>query len=189
MSDAAAAFEQLLRAFEELEIFYMIGGSLASSVSGVWRSTQDIDIIADIMPNKVEDLARSLSPAYYADAQAMREAIERNRPFNIIHYRTGSKFDVFPLSPDPWNQAEFARRIRTELQIEGRTLSLPVATPEDIILAKLVWYQKGGGISDRQWSDIRGVISVQKGRLEADYLRHWARHLGVSDLLVRAIEE
>jgi len=58
-----------------------------------------------------------------------------------------------------------------------------MATAEDIILQKLHWYQIGNGISDRQWRDILGVLKVQGKRLDFGYLKVWAPHLGVEDLL------
>ena len=60
---------------------------------------------------------------------------------------------------------------------------------EDIILAKLEWYRLGNEISDRQWRDILGVLKVQAGRLDVDYLHKWAAELNVADLLQRALKE
>ncbi len=41
--------------------------------------------------------------------------------------------------------------------------------------------------SERQWSDVLGVMSVQADKLDLEYLRHWAIELGVRDLLERAL--
>ena len=64
-----------------------------------------------------------------------------------------------------------------------------VVDTEDIILAKLEWYRLGNEISDRQWRDILGILKVQAGRLDLDYLRKWAVELKVADLLQRALIE
>lgn len=66
-------------------------------------------------------------------------------------------------------------------------IEFPVSSPEDTILAKLVWFRKGGEISDRQWHHMLGIVSVQATRLDRDYLNLWAADLGVSDLLTRLI--
>ena len=66
-------------------------------------------------------------------------------------------------------------------------IELPVCSPEDTILAKLVWFRKGGEMSDRQWHDTLGVIQVQGDRLDMTYLDRWAAELGVTDLLKRAL--
>jgi hypothetical protein len=67
--------------------------------------------------------------------------------------------------------------------------SLYVATAEDTVLAKLVWYRLGDGMSDRQWRDILGVLSVQGEKLDTDYLHDSAAELQVDDLLNRALGE
>jgi hypothetical protein len=68
-------------------------------------------------------------------------------------------------------------------------VELYFASPEDTVLAKLDWFRKGGGTSDRQWRDLLGVLKVQAVALDRTYLNHWARELGVNDLLSRALEE
>ena len=60
-----------------------------------------------------------------------------------------------------------------------------VKSPEDTILRKLLWYRMGGEVSDRQWSDILGVLQVQGGRLDREYLAKWAAQLRVDDLLAQ----
>ncbi len=42
------AITPLIEAFEQLGIPYYIGGSVASSVHGRRRATQDVDIVADL---------------------------------------------------------------------------------------------------------------------------------------------
>ena len=64
-----------------------------------------------------------------------------------------------------------------------------VATPEDTVLHKLRWFRDGGEVSQRQWMDAVGVLEVQVDRLDREYLARWARELGVSDLLERALGE
>ena len=61
--------------------------------------------------------------------------------------------------------------------------------PEDTVLAKLEWYRKGEGVSDRQWRDLAGVLKVQGPALDQNYLSEWARKLNVEDLLARALDE
>ena len=63
-----------------------------------------------------------------------------------------------------------------------------VASPEDILLAKLEWYRMGGEVSERQWRDVIGVLRVQAGVLDVDYLQRMARELEVADLLEQALK-
>jgi hypothetical protein len=70
----------------------------------------------------------------------------------------------------------------------GETGEYPVASAEDILLAKLQWYRMGGQVSERQWTDIAGILAVAPD-LDAAYLRDWAARLGVADLLDKAAAE
>jgi hypothetical protein len=62
-------------------------------------------------------------------------------------------------------------------------IEVPVASPEDIVLAKLRWYDLGGRTSERQWSDILGVLRVQRGKLDWGYIEEWGPRLGVAELV------
>jgi hypothetical protein len=64
-----------------------------------------------------------------------------------------------------------------------------IAIVEDTILAKLEWYRMRGEVTDRQWRDILGILRVQDGRLDLDYLQKCASELNVADLLQRALKE
>ena len=62
-----------------------------------------------------------------------------------------------------------------------------LSSPEDTVLAKLELYRMGGEVSERQWRDVLGILAIQSGDLDLEYLRRWANELKVSDLLERAL--
>lgn len=70
---------------------------------------------------------------------------------------------------------------------EGRMLW--VHPPEDILLQKLHWFQKGGEIPDRQWRDILAIVRTQGAPLDREYVARSAPLLGVGGLLARALQE
>src|SRR5579859_5929782 len=175
------AFQTILDALNHLKIPFMIGGSLASSVHGVFRSTNDIDIVADLQERHVAPFVARLGGAFYADPEAMT---------HVIHFESGYKFDIFPVGGNPYYRAQLERCLLQEVALSAtESILCSVATAEDIILAKLAWYRAGGEQSERQWNDVRGIRSVQGDRLDQPYMREWADRLGVDDLLKKLLSE
>jgi hypothetical protein len=190
MATPAEALARLLEILDRAEIHYYIGGSVASSTHGVPRTTMGVDLVADIKPDQIDELVGALLAEFYADAPMMREALARGRSFNLIHYASAYKFDLFPLRKDDYSRTEFGRRAFTEIRSFGlEPLECAVATAEDTILRKLEWYRAGGETSERQWNDLRGILKVSGPRLDLAYLRHWAPFLKVEDLLARLLAE
>lgn len=173
---------------EKMGVLYAVGGSLASSLHGVMRSTLDVDIVADLRVEHIQPLVAALSSEFYADDEMMRDAIEHHSSFNFIHYETSFKVDVFIAKLRQFDQMQLQRRTSAIITKDPEQ-KLYVTSPEDVILSKLEWYRMGGGMSDRQWRDILGVLKMKSGNLDLDYLRHWAEELKVSDLLERALTE
>ena len=173
---------------ESIGIPYAVGGSLASSLHGIMRSTLDVDIVADMNLEHIHPLVAALSKEFYADNEMMKDAIEHHSSFNLIHYETAFKVDIFIRKLRAFDQMQLERR-RTSVIATDPEQSVYVVSPEDIVLAKLEWYRMGGDVSDRQWRDILGVLKTRAGELELDYLRKWAGELKVADLLERALME
>lgn len=180
-SDLLTVIEPVIQAFEQLNIPYYIGGSVASSAHGILRSTLDVDIVADVKPQHVKFLVKTLEADYYIDAEMILEAIQQRASCNLIHLETMHKVDIFMLKASPYDQEAFQRR-RKDILDEEQGVEFYLASAEDIILSKLDWFRMGGGVSERQWTDVMGVLKVQQGRLDMAYLRHWAAELGLTDL-------
>ncbi len=178
---------KVVEALEECGIHYLIGGSLGSSLYGIPRATLDADLVSDLEPGQIDRLVEKLKDEFFIDPEMIRDALQHQSCFNIIHLATMFKVDIFILKSDPYAKEEFSRR-RLEIVPEtGRTMQL--AAPEDIILTKLLWYRDGGGVSERQWLDAKGVLMIQGERLDRDYLFRWANRLGVGVLLEKLFQE
>lgn len=174
------------RALDELGVPYLVGGSIASSLHGVPRSTQDADLVADLREEHVPAFVASLEGRFYVDEERVRHAVRRRSSFNVIELSTLFKIDLFLLGDEPMARQEMARRERVALPGGGE---LEVASAEDTILQKLRWYHLGGSVSDRQWRDVLNVLEVQGERLDRAYLTQGAEELGLSALLERALGE
>jgi hypothetical protein len=177
----------VVRALEKLGIRYVVGGSLASSVHGIPRSTQDIDLLVELPGKLVESLAAELERDFYVDRDMIADAVRRRACFNVIDLKTMFKVDLFVSDRSPLLLEEMERRQLVE--IGDPPVSIQVCSAEDIIVQKLDWYEKGQRISDRQWSDLIGVIVVRGPALDLDYLRRWCAQLGLTELLDRALIE
>lgn len=188
-SDIVEAVEPVVDALVSLGVDYRIGGSVASSALGVPRTTLDVDLVCRLRPGDVASFVRALEGTYYVDGEMIRDAIGREASFNVIHLATMIKVDVFIAKSRPWDQVAFARHVHKPLDVEPGARAFELTTAEDIVLHKLEWYRLGGEISERQWKDVLGVLSVQGSSLDLDYLREWASNLGLDALLERALNE
>jgi hypothetical protein len=188
MLSPAEVLLQVARALEDLSIPYVVVGSFASAARGLPRATNDVDFVADIQSAHVPALLAALTNDFYIDEKAVRRAVESRRSFNAIHFDSAFKVDFF-IPP----ATEFSRQQLVRRQLESLTPDAArrvyVATAEDTLLGKLRWFRAGGGVSERQWSDVLGIIKVQGERLDLDYLRGWADRLNVRDLLEQSLGE
>ncbi len=178
--------QEVAAVLDRLQVPHALGGSWASSLFGKPRLTHDADITVEPFPGKEAAFCASFGEDYYVSLPMIQDAIRRRSSFNIIHWSSGFKVDLFVRKDRPFEASVLARRRSYPLS-EGHALTL--VSPEDVILLKLEWYRLGGGTSERQLEDVRGVLQVQAGKLDRTYLDRWAADLGVGDLLQRARQE
>ena len=173
--------------FERLGLRYVLVGSFASSIHGIYRATADIDIVAEIKSEQVRSLYEALKDAFYVDELAIRNAVTRKRWFNAIHFDSVFKVDIF-IAHDDFASAQLDHRQLRRLSPD-RDETIYVASAEDTVLAKLRWYQAGNESSTNQWNDVLGMLGTMRDGFDLPYLRLWAERLEVSDLLERALKE
>lgn len=189
LPEPLAVAMQVARCCDECGVRYVIGGSFASSLHGEPRSTNDVDIVADLDAASAEAFIECLGSSFYADSAAAVEATRLARgAFNVIHIETAVKIDVFVAGDDALDLERLRRRVGVAFSAATPHTRLFVDTAENIVLRKLEWYRRGGEVSDRQWRDVLAVLGVQ-GQLDHEYMQEWAARLGVADLLSRAIRE
>jgi hypothetical protein len=185
--DAIAVALRVSAAIEAAGGAYFVGGSVASSVQGEPRTTNDIDIVVDLPIARMRDFVASLGPDFEVDLDMLRDAFVRRRTCNIFFLPAVMKVDLFPVGSAPFDESEFARRAPVLVRPPAGTLVMKSA--EDTVLRKLLWYLEGGGVSDRQWRDVIEVLRVSGAAMDRQYLAAWATRLQVSDLLDRAQAE
>ena len=183
-----AVVVQVVEILEDLSIPYHLGGSFASTIHGIPRQTNDVDIVVDLPQVPGRQLFRVLAGDFYVSESAVAAAISRRSFFNAIHLTTGFKVDFFVKGQRQYDDVELGRSVTHQI-VADPPKSAEVKSPEDVVLRKLQWFKDGGGISDRQWKDVLGVLKAQEDRLDTRYLNEWARRLGILDLLEKAFSE
>ncbi len=166
---------------------YFVGGSVASSLQGDPRSTNDIDFIVSLPVDLVSSLVAELGSDFEVDPQMLREALLRGGTANAFYLPVVTKIDFFGVGAEPFDEIEFARRRPVKVRASGETLV--VKTAEDSVLRKLLWFRAGGGVSEKQWRDVVAILRVSGAEMDRSHLEQWARRLGLEDLLSRAREE
>ena len=185
--DLAVALTPLIDVLERLGVAWYVGGSVASTVHGRFRATNAVDLVANPREEHASPLRAVLEPEHYIDEESIRDAAWHESSFNLVHYGTGLKIDVFIAADTEYEAGVRARRVSEPIGAGANARRLWVASAEDTILAKLAWYRRGGGASQRQWRDVQGVIELRGRELDVGYLRRWAPVLGVGELLEEAL--
>ncbi len=187
--DPLLVTRSVAQVFDGLNIPYFVGGSMASSYHGVWRSTQGIDSVADAREEHVLPLSEALTARnFLTDVDLIRDGVARQDTFNVLDLTTFYKVDVFILNQTAWAREELARRRLARLNSGDEPIAFYVASPEDIVLQKLRWYRLTGN-SERQWLDVQKVLQVKADTLDYEYLRRWAAELDLTDLLDEALAD
>jgi hypothetical protein len=174
-------FRRIITSLERAGVNYMLTGSFASAHYGSPRSTQDIDFVIEASTAQLRTLAQGLpSDEYYLDLDAALEGHRRESMFNIIDLATGWKIDLIFRKSRPFSLEEFARRQMINLQ----GLRVCVASPEDVIVAKLEWASFAK--SQRQIEDVGAMLRLRGDALDRSYLEKWISELGLEEQWIAA---
>lgn len=162
---------------ERLRIPYLITGSTTCVFYGEPRYTNDIDVVLEIEAGAVTELCRAFpEDEFYVSEDAAVSAAQRHGQFNLIHPRSGLKVDLIVSAGSAFDQSRYQRAQRLH---PGPSFAAWFASPEDVILKKLEFFQRGG--SDKHLRDIGGILRVSGAKLDYGYLGDWAQRLGLSE--------
>ena len=165
---------------------YFVGGSLASSLQGEPRATNDVDIVMELPLGRTQQFVEALGADFEVDVDALRAALLAGASCNIFFLPCLTKVDLFAAGSSPYDEMEFSRR--RPVVVREPDVRLVVKSPEDTVLRKLWWFREGGEVSERQFRDVVQVLRFSGEGMDQEYLELWARTLRVADLLERARE-
>jgi hypothetical protein len=180
--ELSETLREIVARLEAQGLAYMVVGSVAASVYGRSRATQDFDVVLEASAPALRTLVRSLpEERFYASEEAALEALRHESLFNVIDMVTGWKVDFIVRKRRAFSEVEFGRR--TRLEVMG--VSTYVATVEDVILAKLEWAKAGG--SERQLEDVWTLVRLKAAELDRAYVHQWVQRLGLEEMWERAL--
>ncbi len=188
ITDPLTALLEVIRIVEDLQLPYAVGGSVASSIHGEPRASADADLIVEVSEAQLGALVNRLLEAYYVSEDAARDAVRRRSSFNVIHLDSMYKVDIFVAGASKLDREQLRRRVRIALTTAPQ-FDAYVTAAENLVLRKLDWFRQSGETSDRQWRDVLGILKVQAGALDMDYLVRSAEDSGLRNLLDRALRE
>lgn len=155
---------------------YFVTGSMASMMYGEVRTTQDVDIVADLRHIDALALREAFhEPDYYFEPDSMYQAMSVCGMFNIIRIGSALKADMIVPRETPHNATRFERAIT--LDVDGHPVC--VSAPEDVILSKLMFFREGG--SDKHLRDIASMFRVSADQIDVDYIESWVPKLAVTE--------
>jgi hypothetical protein len=170
--------QKIAGVFEQLQIPYLVTGSVAAMAYGEPRLTNDIDIVAAIDASHIASLLKAFpEDEFYISEGMIRQAIAHQGQFNIIQPASGLKVDVIIKQDTPFDNSRF-KRIRRISPAESYQANF--AAPEDVIIKKMEYYRDGG--SEKHLRDITGILKISGEEVDRNYIAEWAKRLNLTEI-------
>ncbi len=142
----------------------LIIGGVAASLLGRPRATRDVDALVLLAEDHWADFLNRGALFGFVPRRADALAFARQaRVLLVQHCPSGIDIDI-AFAALPFEQEALDRAL--EMQVGGFTV--PVPTPEDLIIMKAVAHRP------RDWVDIEAVLDAQP-KLNLRRIRHWVR--------------
>lgn len=163
---------------EKLGIEYMLTGSMALAYYAIPRTIADI--VIELSMSDAEKFIREFETDYYIPHGRVRDAISRNKMFNVLNQNTIIKIDCVIRKNDEFQLQAFSRRQRTNY---ADYFDVWIISKEDLILSKLNWAKNTK--SEMQMLDVANLI---RNPYDKNYVENWAAKLGIENLLKECFE-
>lgn len=175
MNDELKVLKIVAERLNSLNINYLISGSIAANYYTVPRMTRDIDIVIELQNKDINIFVVKFEGDFYIDKQAVEEAVSQKGIFNIIHNEFIVKVDLIIRKDTPFDKDCFSRRRKIKVE----DIELDLISPEDLIIAKLLWARKS--LSELQLKDVANIVRTGS-ELDIVYLEEWIDKFNLYDL-------
>lgn len=165
---------------EKIGIEYMLTGSMALVHYAMPRTTVDIDLVVNILPENLDDFITEFVADYYIPLNSAKDAVRRKKMFNVLNQETVFKIDCVVLKTDEFAINAFSRRKKVDYSGD---FDVWIISKEDLILSKLNWAKNTR--SEKQMTDVANII---RNGFDEDYVEKWADKLEVKELLRECFE-
>lgn len=164
----------------QLDVPFMLTGSMAFNYYATPRMTRDIDLVIELKAEDVNRFIGAFEPDYYVSRESILSALARAGMFNIIHRDSVIKVDCILRRSGARELEEFRRRTKVRIG-DFETF---VVGKEDLILAKLGWSKDSH--SEMQRRDIWNLMATGYNR---EYVLEWVERMGLLDWLAECSHE
>lgn len=155
---------RFVRPLGQLDVPYMVIGGVAGIIYSEPRYTQDLDLLAKLLPGQAAELAAAFPPGefYVPPVEVIEEEARRTSHghFNLSHHESGLRAYVYLAGEDATHAWGLGRRRRITLR--GETLWL--APIEYVILGKLKFFREGGSV--RHLEDIARMLRISADQID-----------------------
>ena len=162
--------------FDRLQLRFAVGGALANIYWGILRATVDVDCLISLPAIKYQLLADELNAIgctlldqhgqdVSVTVARLREQVDQRKLIECYYPLPNAPVRVELFVPVVPLQEEILRRA---VPIRMRNREIRITTAEDLILLKLVFHRV------KDLLDVRGILWLQRERLDLDYLRLWS---------------
>ncbi len=167
MSALTQLINTVSRHLQEKRIPHVLVGGVAVAIWGRPRATEDVDLIIDLREEQLEEFQQHLAE------HGIRMKIDKAEKA----IRTGTTFPLYDRWSIHWVDARVPSRPVDHMTLERATRvelsgeEVPVATPEDTILGKLM----AGNVQDQL--DAKSILLRRAGQLDLPYIENRVREL------------
>jgi hypothetical protein len=184
IQDSIQLAAELHDLFGANRISYYVTGGVAAVAYGETRTTQDLDVVIAIDLVDLAGIATIFETAGFYVSGLDDVIAKRMSSFQVTQIATISRADLMIADSTEYSRLQLSRRHTIPITT-GKDVYF--ASPEDVIINKLVWGQSSQ--SEKQWRDVLSIMKTQRESLDYDYIGEWAGKMGITADYVRATIE